>query len=79
MRFLLGVAPESSGSLRAEVLNQMGEVSCLSAHAAHEILGRFPEYRPAKDDPKHDFWKHDASEMLLELLKCEEAIVGSIH
>lgn len=75
----ISAAASSAGSLRAAVFNHMCEVSCLSAHAAHEILGRFPEYRPAKDDPKHAFWKQNAREMLQELQKCEEALVGSIH
>ena len=75
----ISVFAPSAVSLRVAVFNQMCEVSCLSAQAAHEILGRFPEYRPAKDDPKHTFWRQSAHEMLQELQKCEEALVGSIH
>lgn len=73
------ISASPAGSLREAVFNHMCEVSCLSAHAAMEILGRFPEYRPAKDDPRHAFWGQSAEEMLQELQKCEEALIGSFH
>lgn len=52
---------------RDKVADLMAEVSCASAEEANIMLDRYPEYRHAKDDSNHPFWKTSASKMLNDL------------
>ncbi|WP_338924293.1 hypothetical protein V0M98_32290 (plasmid) [Pseudomonas silesiensis] len=61
---------------RATLFNLMGEVSCLSAKAALCLVGQFPDYRVAKDDPDHAFWGQTAGEMI-GALQLQEAQLAS--
>lgn len=54
---------------RARVIDLMAEVACASAHKANEILESFPEYREAKDDPRHSFWITSAPRMCEALIQ----------
>jgi predicted phosphohydrolase len=63
---------------RSALFNLMGEVSCLSAQAALCVVGQFPEYRVAKDDPNHDFWGQTASKMIGALERQEAELVNQV-
>jgi hypothetical protein len=63
---------------RSTLFNLMGEVSCLSAQAALCVVGQFPEYRAAKDDPAHAFWDQTATAMIGALEQQEAQLVSQV-
>lgn len=63
---------------RSTLFNLMGEVSCLSAKAALCVVGQFPDYRVAKDDPFHEFWGQTSSEMIGALEQQEAQLAHQV-
>lgn len=63
---------------RSTLFNLMGEVSCLSAKAALCVVGQFPDYRAAKDDPHHAFWGQTASDMIGALEQQEAELASQV-